>query len=172
MLNYLSGPSINSLLWGFFPEVYRPESKGGRLLGIFQLSSEAAHLVQVHNINILGQWTPASAWRADLQPGCVGSNPASKQVLNLWVDRIRGTDVRDMGSGPVGGWHNASSNFNPKQLQQLSSCPRKLPAIFKIHLQRNPQARIMCVLCNRTYNNVRSQNKYKKRVASAITHCI
>ncbi len=88
-------PLVNSLLGGFFTEVYRPESEGGRLLRIFQLSSEAAHLVQVHNINILGQWTPASACWADLQPGSVGRNPASKQVLNLWT--VRGTDVQHMG---------------------------------------------------------------------------
>jgi hypothetical protein len=34
---------------------------------------------------------------------------------------------------PLEEWHNSSTDFNPKQSQQLSSSASKLPVIFKIH---------------------------------------
>ncbi len=85
-------------------------------------------------------------------------------VHNLTLADVRATDVRDMGSSPIGCWHNSSTDNNPKRLHQLSSSPSKLPVIFKIHPQRKPQARIM--YCNRTFTNVSNQNKSKKSVTT------
>jgi hypothetical protein len=66
------------------------------------------------------------------------------------------------------GWHNSSTDFNPKQSQQLSSSPSKLPVFFLIHPQRRPQARIMFVLCI-VPKTVRNQNK-SQRVALATAY--
>jgi hypothetical protein len=74
-------------------------------------------------------------------------------------------DVRDMGSSPVGVWHNSSNDFNTKTSQQLSSSLSKLPLIFKIHQQALSKKSSE----SRANTNARNQNK-SKRVASATKY--
>jgi hypothetical protein len=64
--------------------------------------------------------------------------------LRSWTFRywaVRATDVRDNGSRPTGGRHNASADFHPKPITtQLLSKHASL-AIFKMPPQRKPQAK-------------------------------
>jgi hypothetical protein len=67
---------------------------------------------------------------------------SAKLRFRIQILAVRVTDVWNMGSCPGGKLASTST-----QSQQISSTTRKLPVIFKIPSQRNPQAKIMYVYC-------------------------
>ncbi len=79
--------------------------------------------------------------------------PLEPLICETWV-RV------PFGDGTI---DNSSADFNPRQ-SQTNSAP--LQASFQSsarkHPQCEPQAKMICTLCTRTYINVRNQNKIKK----------